>query len=135
MTHHPAHDPRAAHLFDLLDGIELPKPVGWQILVLQYGSPEKVGSIYIPEKTKKEFEYSGRVGLILAMGADAYSDPVKFPAGPWCAVGDWIMWPAQESATTRFKYGRGASLAVLSLINDTSVVGLVPDPTFVPVHP
>jgi hypothetical protein len=120
----PAALAKCAHLLDGVRDIEIPAPTGWHVLVLQYIRPEKVGSIFLADQTRKEDEYQGRVGLVLALGPDAYADTVKFPNGPWCQVGDWVLWPPMESAATRFRYGK----AVLALINDDRVLMRGVDP-------
>ncbi len=54
----------AAHLMQHLEGISLPFPTGWHLLVMQYIRPEKVGSLYVAAQTMSEDEYQGRVGLV-----------------------------------------------------------------------
>lgn len=97
----------------LLEGkpadLDFPDPTGWHVMVLQYVRPESKavaggGKLYFPDQTRKEDEYQGRVGLVLAVGPDAYKDPAKFPAGPWVTPGDWVAWPALESAAQRQRY-------------------------------
>lgn len=108
----------AEHLLEQLESIALPHPTGWHLLVLQYVRPDKVGALYMPAQAQREDEYQGRVGLVLRVGPDAYSDDAKFPQGPWCKVGDWIVWPPLQSTTTRLKYGK----SVLALIADDRVL-------------
>lgn len=115
---------RAPHLIEHLAGLELPEPTGWHVLVLQYVRPEKVGSLFLAEQTRREDEYQGRVGLVLALGPDAYADGAKFQNGAWCKPGDWIVWPPMEQAATRFRYGK----AVLALLNDDRVLLTGVDP-------
>ena len=105
--------------------VELPSPTGWHILVLQYVRPDRVGSIIMADKTRDEDKYQGRVGIVLDLGPDAYTDEDKFPTGAWCQPGDWIMWPAVEGAARRFAYGKDA---VLALVNDDSVLAVGVDP-------
>jgi co-chaperonin GroES (HSP10) len=105
---------------------QLPKPSGYRILCA------------IPE-TEKEFEES-EVGLIKAdltvrneetlttvlfvvdLGPDCYKDPSRFPSGPWCKKGDFVL--VRPHAGTRLViHGRD-----FRLINDDSVEGVVEDP-------
>lgn len=105
---------------------QLPKPSGYRILCA------------IPE-IEKEFEES-EVGLIKAdltvrneetlttvlfvvdLGPDCYKDPSRFPSGPWCKKGDFIL--VRPHAGTRLViHGRD-----FRLINDDSVEGVVEDP-------
>ena len=69
--------------------------------------PEEVGSI---------------VGYVLSVGPDAYSDPKRFPSGPFCKEGDWVV--MRSYSGTRFlAHGRE-----FRLINDDSVEAVVEDP-------
>lgn len=120
----PAALARAGHLVEDLRGVDLPAPTGWHVLVLQYIRPEKVGSLFLADVTRREDEYQGRTGLVLALGPDCYADQTKYPAGAWCKPGDWILWPPLAQAATRFRYGK----AVLALINDDSVLLTGVDP-------
>jgi co-chaperonin GroES (HSP10) len=60
--------------------------------------------------------------LYLDMGAEAYSDKERFPTGPWCEVGDYVMFRANTG--TRFKVGRQE----YRLMNDDSIEAVVDDP-------
>ena len=31
------------------------------------------------------------IGLVVDMGEEAYSDKERFPGGPWCKQGDYVM--------------------------------------------
>ena len=58
----------------------------------------------------------------VAMGDVCYSDEKRFPTGPWCAVGDWVMF--RPYSGTRFKI-RGQEFR---LINDDTIEAVVDDP-------
>ena len=120
---------RAQHLRDALreSCAMLPRPTGWHILVQQYIRPDRVGGILLPEVSKREDQWQGRVGVVLAVGEDAYCDEAKYPAGAWCRPGDWVMWPSYEQASTRFRYGK----AVLALLPDERVILTGIDPELV----
>jgi hypothetical protein len=114
----------ALHLLQMVKGIALPHPTGFHLLVLQFVRPAKVGSIIMAETSKKEDVWQGRCGVVLRFGPDAYRDETKFPAGAWCEVGDWVIWPPIESAAARLAYGD----AVLALIPDDRVLVTGADP-------
>ena len=62
------------------------------------------------------------VGFVLKMGDLAYADEKKFPTGPWCKQGDWVVFRAYSG--TRIKiYGQE-----FRIINDDSVEAVVDDP-------
>jgi len=56
------------------------------------------------------------------MGPDAYASEARFPSGPYCKTGDWIV--MRSYSGTRFKvHGKE-----FRLINDDSVEATVEDP-------
>jgi hypothetical protein len=122
---------RAAHLLPSLQGLELPEPTGWHVLALQYVRPDKVGSLYVAEDTKREDRLQGRVGLVLAIGPLAYTKPELGHA--WCEVGDWILWKPLASTVSRFEWGHYGADArtrvILLLLNDDEVIcrGVAPE--------
>jgi co-chaperonin GroES (HSP10) len=105
---------------------QLPKPSGYKILCA------------IPE-AEKEFEDS-EVGLIKSditmrneevlttvlfvvdLGPDCYVDKAKFPTGPWCKKGDFVL-VRPNSGTRLIIHGRE-----FRIINDDTVEGVVEDP-------
>jgi co-chaperonin GroES (HSP10) len=106
----------------------LPEPTGWHILVLQYVRPndtKTAGGIILPGMTLKEDEYQGRVGVVLAVGPDAYCDKTRTPGGPWVEVGNWIAWPRMAEASAKIAFGE----ATLVVLQDERVLlrGVDPD--------
>jgi hypothetical protein len=115
-----------AHLLEgkALDEIELPEPTGYFVMVLQYIRPDGKmlaggQKLYFTDATRKEDEYQGRVGLVLALGPDCYRDAAKYPSGPWVQQGDWVTWPALENAAQRQRYHG----LVLAFLPDDRLVG------------
>jgi co-chaperonin GroES (HSP10) len=62
------------------------------------------------------------IGYVLAIGPEAYGDKEKFSSGPYCAVGDFIIFRSYSG--TRFKV-MGKEFR---LINDDTVEAVVEDP-------
>jgi co-chaperonin GroES (HSP10) len=62
------------------------------------------------------------VGAVIELGEQAYSDKERFPTGPWCKVGDYVMFRANTG--TRFKVGSQE----YRLMNDDSIEAVVADP-------
>ena len=62
------------------------------------------------------------IGLVLQLGALAYKDQKKFPSGPWCYRGDYIV--MRTYSGTRFMVGEQE----FRLINDDTVEAVVDDP-------
>lgn len=71
----------------------LPRPTGYRILIEAPETSEHIaGSMFVkPVEMKNKEEPASMVVKVLAMGDDCYADKTRFPHGPWCKVGDWVM--------------------------------------------
>lgn len=102
---------------------KLPKPKGYRILIVVPDVEEKTkGGIIRPDVVKSKEEIASIVGCVVSMGPDCYSDPDRFPEGPYCHVGDWVMFRAYSG--TRFKTGGKE----YRLINDDVVEATLDSP-------
>ena len=102
---------------------QLPEPSGYRILC---GVPEvedrTEGGIFKADVTMQYEELTTPVLFVLKVGPDAYKDEKRFPSGPWCKEGDFIL--TRPMAGSRVKiHGRE-----FRLINDDSVEAVVEDP-------
>jgi co-chaperonin GroES (HSP10) len=104
-------------------GKQLPEPVGYHILVALPEAEEKYESgIIKSDETRRFEEVLATVFFVVKLGPDAYKDEGKFPSGPWCKQGDFIL--ARPNSGTRLKiHGRE-----FRLINDDTVEAVVDDP-------
>jgi len=102
---------------------QLPEPAGYHILVALPEAEEKYDSGLIKaDETRRYEEVLSTVFFVVALGPDCYKDPEKFPTGPWCKKGDFVL--ARPNSGTRLKiHGRE-----FRLINDDSVEAVVQDP-------
>jgi co-chaperonin GroES (HSP10) len=103
---------------------QLPKPVGYRVLIALPNVDETYGESGLVKSTqtvRDEYVLS-TVGAVIEMGGQAYSDKERFPNGPWCKVGDYVMFRANTG--TRFKVGRQE----YRLMNDDSIEAVVADP-------
>lgn len=102
---------------------QLPDPSGYRILCAIPESEEKTaGGIFKSDATKHFEELTTPVLMVLKIGPDAFKDEKRFPSGPWCKEGDFIL--TRPHAGSRVKiHGRE-----FRLINDDSVEGVVEDP-------
>ena len=103
---------------------QIPKPVGYRVLIALPEVEETYGDSGIIKSAKEQnLEHiMSIIGLVVDMGAEAYSDKDRFPDGPWCKQGDYVMFRANSG--TRFKIGG----AEFRLMNDDSIEAVVPDP-------
>jgi co-chaperonin GroES (HSP10) len=102
---------------------QLPDPSGYRILCAIPDIDDTYESGLIKsDLTLQHEELLTTVLFVAKMGPDCYKDPVRFPTGPWCKVGDFIL--VRPHAGTRLKiHGRE-----FRIINDDSVEGVVEDP-------
>lgn len=102
---------------------KLPEPVGYKILIAVPELNEKTdGGLYMPDNLKQAEETASIIGYVLKVGSVAYSDPERFPDGPWCKEGDFIIFRSYSG--TRFKV-MGKEFRI---INDDTVEAVVEDP-------
>jgi len=102
---------------------QLPEPSGYHILVTIPESEDTYESGLIKADETRRFEEAlATVFFVIKMGPDCYNDTTKFPTGPWCKEGDFIL--ARPNSGTRLKiHGRE-----FRLINDDTVEAVVADP-------
>jgi co-chaperonin GroES (HSP10) len=102
----------------------IPKPVGYRVLIALPNIEETFsGGIVKAAKTLHEEYILSTIGVVLDMGEQAYSDKDRFPTGPWCKAGDFVMFRANTG--TRFKVGAQE----YRLMNDDSIEAVVNDPS------
>ena len=110
---------------DKLDAL-IPKPVGYRVLIALPNIEETFdGGIVKAAKTLRDEYILSTIGLVLDMGDQAYADKDRFPTGPWCKQGDYVMFRANTG--TRFKVGNQE----YRLMNDDSIEAVVDDPSVV----
>jgi co-chaperonin GroES (HSP10) len=102
---------------------QLPDPSGYRILCGIPNIEEQYESgILKSDMTLQHEELLTTVLFVVKMGPDCYKDVARFPSGPWCKEGDFIL--VRPHAGTRLKiHGRE-----FRIINDDSVEGVVEDP-------
>lgn len=116
---------KAAIVSSLKENQALPDPTGYRILC---AVPEiektlgESGKLIKADQTIRDEEILTTVLFVVKIGVDAYKDPKRFPSGPWCKEGDFIL--VRPHAGTRVKvFGKE-----MRLINDDAVEAVVADP-------
>lgn len=102
---------------------QLPRPSGYHILcAIPDQDKEHASGILKADTTLVRDEVLSTVFFVVDLGPDCYKDEKRFPSGPWCQKGDFIL--ARPNTGTRLKiHGRE-----FRMINDDSVEGIVDDP-------
>jgi co-chaperonin GroES (HSP10) len=102
---------------------QLPKPSGYKILcAIPEQDKEYDGGIIKADETVRTDELLTTVLFVVDLGPDCYMDKAKFPTGPWCKKGDFIL--IRPHAGTRLIIHDRE----FRIINDDSVEGVVEDP-------
>jgi co-chaperonin GroES (HSP10) len=101
----------------------LPRPTGWRISLLPYrGARVTKGGIAIAEETQKKTQLATTCAYVLEVGPLAYCDESKFPDGPWCKPGDWIVFGRYAGSRIPIEGGE------IRLINDDEVLATIANP-------
>lgn len=102
---------------------QLPQPSGYHILcAIPEIEKEYDSGLVKADETVRNEEILTTVLFVVDLGPDCYKDASKFPSGPWCQKGDFVL--VRPNAGSRLViHGRE-----FRLINDDTVEGTVADP-------
>ena len=105
---------------------QLPAPMGYKILCAIPESEKEfeeseVGLIKADETMRIE-EVLTTVLFVVELGPDCYKDEKRFPSGPWCKQGDFVL-VRPNSGSRLLIHGRE-----FRIINDDTVEAVVEDP-------
>jgi len=102
---------------------QIPDPVTYHLLcMLPEAKEEYEGGLLKASQTMHYEELLSPVLFVAKMGPDAFKDEKRFPSGPSCAVGDFVI--VRPNTGTRMKI-HGTEWR---LINDDSVEAVIQDP-------
>lgn len=102
---------------------QLPKPSGYRILCAVPDVEREFDSGLVKsDETIRMEETLTTVLFVVELGPDCYKDPARFPTGPWCRKGDFVL-VRPYSGSRLVIHGKE-----FRLINDDSVEGVVQDP-------
>jgi chaperonin GroES len=103
---------------------KLPKPTGWRILVLPFKMGEKTkGGVLLGQESLDRQQVASQCGNVIAMGDACYVDKERYPKGPWCKVGDWVIFARYAGSRIEIEGGE------VRLLNEDEVLATVQDPT------
>jgi len=103
---------------------QLPKPSGYRILcAIPEAEKEHDGSgLLKADITLQNEEALTTVLFVVELGEDCYKDPSRFPNGPWCKKGDFVL--VRPNAGTRLVIHDRE----FRIVNDDSIEAVVEDP-------
>ena len=102
---------------------QIPDPVSFHLLCVLPDAEEEYDSGLIKSSQTMHFEeLLSPVLFVVKVGPDAYKDEKRFPSGPSCKQGDFVL--VRPNTGTRIKiHGKE-----FRIINDDSVEAVVQDP-------
>ena len=102
---------------------KLPQPTGWRLIVLPFKMDEKTkGGIIMNETTLEKQQVASQCGNVLAMGPQCYTDKERYPEGPWCKVGDWVIFARYAGSRIQIEGGE------IRLLNEDEILATVKNP-------
>ena len=98
-------------------------PKGFKVLIAVPELDGKTeGGVIMPDALKSMEETASIIGFVIKTGPEAYTDKERFPSGPYCEEGDFVIFRSYSG--TRFKV-MGKEFRI---INDDTVEAVVEDP-------
>tara|TARA_Y100000401_G_scaffold36019_1_gene26977 strand:+ start:218 stop:652 length:435 start_codon:yes stop_codon:yes gene_type:complete len=102
---------------------KLPQPTGWRLLVLPFRMSEKTkGGVLLGQDTIERQQVASQCGNVLAMGPHCYKDKERYPDGPWCKVGDWVVFARYAGSRIEIEGGE------VRLLNEDEILATVKNP-------
>jgi len=101
----------------------IPRPTGWRVVLLPYrGAKKSKGGIVLADQTVERNQLTTVCAYVLRIGDLAYKDEVKFPNGPWCKEGDWVVFGRYAGARIGIDGGE------IRILNDDEILAVINDP-------
>ena len=102
---------------------KIPQPSGWRMVLFPLKLQGKTkGGVLLTDDTVTESQVTTNNCKDLKMGPECYKDKEKFPSGPWCKEGDWVLITRYAGSRIRIDGGE------LRIINDDEILAVVDDP-------
>ena len=118
----PKHKPALEEKYKRQDE-NLPRPTGWRLLVLPFKMKDKTkGGVVLAESTIERQQVASQCGLVLEMGPQCYQDKKRYPEGPWCKKGDWVMFARYAGSRIKIEGGENR------LLNDDEILATIKSP-------
>jgi len=101
----------------------IPKPVGYRLFVVHRSGPKQTkGGILLTDTATETIQMTTVVGLVVEMGDLCYQDNEKFPKGPWCKKGQFIIYGRYAGSRFKTKYGEHR------ILNDDEIIATISKP-------
>tara|TARA_R100000008_G_C3559547_1_gene155275 strand:- start:19 stop:426 length:408 start_codon:yes stop_codon:yes gene_type:complete len=102
---------------------KVPVPTGFRIVLFPLLLKKKTkAGLHLTDDTIEQSQIATNICKVLKVGPDAYKDTERFPNGPWCKEGDWVLITKYAGSRIRIDGGE------LRIINDDEILATVDDP-------
>lgn len=102
---------------------EIPQVRGYRVMLIPVVFPETTaGGIVLPDEVRNRQLNHAQVFRVVGMGSQAYADPGRFPDGPFCAIGDYVLIGRYAGTKVTTTYCED-----LRIVNDDEVMAILPD--------
>ena len=122
--HHPTRQAVPTKPEEVKKYLEIvPRPVGYRMLVRPWSGEKKTkGGILLSDTTQEMIEMTTVVGLVIMMGELCYKDKDKFPSGPWCKEGQFVIYGRYAGSRFKTKFGEHR------ILNDDEIIATIKKP-------
>ena len=79
-------------------------------------------TVILADETQDKIQMTTVVGLVVKMGDLCYEDKEKFPKGPWCKEGEFVVYGRYSGSRFQTKYGEHR------ILNDDEIIGTIGKP-------
>ena len=101
----------------------IPNPVGYRMLIRPWSGQKKTkGGVLLTEDTSERIQMTTVVGLVVKQGDLCYKDEAKFPKGPWCNEGEFVIYGRYAGSRFQTKFGEHR------ILNDDEIIGTIGKP-------
>jgi co-chaperonin GroES (HSP10) len=95
----------------------------FSLLIRPFAGAQKTkGGILLADTTIETIQATTVVGLVISMGNLCYRDKEKFPLGPWCKEGQFVMYGRYAGSRFKNKWGEHR------ILNDDEIIGVIQKP-------
>lgn len=103
-------------------GVEDFPMTGYSVLLKTIDIPGVTkGGVHLLQSTINMEKIEHDIGLVLGMGIEAYTDKSRFPFGPRCKVGEWVIFSKYEQQ--RLPLYKNTCF----LVNDDRIITSIPE--------
>ena len=78
--------------------------------------------LYFGQETLEKQQVASTMWTCFSMGPDCYKDKDRYPEGPWCKKGDWVMFARYAGSRIQIEGGE------VRLLNDDEVLATIENP-------